>query len=228
MTTFLLSLALFLALHSVPAIPTIRQRLVAILGRKVYLALYSLLSIGVLAWVFRTALALDHVELWAPAAWQAWIAVCLVPIALFFLVAGLISPNPLSISFRRGEQEAGAIVAIARHPVLWGFFLWTLGHFIANGDVRSVMLFGVLGIFSIIGMALTERRNRRRLGATWNTVTLGSSVFPFAAMIGGRAAVRIDRSMIIALVVAALITVWLLAGGHAGLIGADPLAVAIS
>ena len=228
MITFLLSLALFLALHSIPAIPAIRRSLVAILGRKVYLALYSLVSIAALAWVFHAALALDYVELWGPAAWQARIAICLVPIALFFLVAGLISPNPLSISFRRSEQEAGAIVAITRHPVLWGFLLWALGHFIANGDVRSVMLFGALGIFSIIGMAMTERRNRRRLGATWNTVTLGSSVFPFAAMIGGRAAVRIDRSMIIALVVAAPITVWLLAGGHAGLIGADPLAVAIS
>ena len=228
MNTFLLSLALFLALHSIPAIPAIRQCLVAILGRKVYLALYSLVSIAALAWVFHAALALDYVELWAPAAWQAWIAICLVPIALFFLVVGLISPNPLSISFRRGEQEAGAIVAITRHPVLWGFLLWAIGHFIANGDVRSVILFGALGIFSIVGMVTTDRRNRRRLGATWNTVTLGSSVFPFAAMIGGRAPFRIDRPMIIALVVVALITVWLLAGGHAGLFGADPLAVATS
>ena len=90
------------------------------------------------------------------------------------------------------------------------------------------MLFGALGLFSIIGMAMTERRNRRRLGATWHTMTLGSSVFPFAAMIGGRAPLRIDRPMIIALVVAALITVWLLAGGHAEMFGADPLAVATS
>lgn len=228
MTTFFLSLALFLALHSIPAIPAIRQRLVATLGRRVYLALYSLVSIGALAWVFHAALALDYVELWAPAAWQAWIAIWLVPIALFFLVAGLISPNPLSISFRRGEQEAGAIVAITRHPVLWGFFLWTLGHLIANGDVRSVMLFGALGIFSIVGMAMTERRNRRRLGSAWSSAILHSSVFPFAAMIGGRALFGIDRPMIIALVVTALATIWLLAGGHAGLFGADPLAVATS
>lgn len=90
------------------------------------------------------------------------------------------------------------------------------------------MLFGALGIFSIVGMAMTERRNRRRLGSAWSTATLSSSVFPFAAMIWGRAPFKIDRPMIIAMIVAALTTFWLLAGGHAELFGADPLAAATS
>lgn len=228
MIIFLLALALFLALHSIPAIPAIRHRLVSLLGRKAYLTLYSLVSIAALAWVFHAALALDYVELWAPAAWQAWLAMSLVPIALFLLVAGLISPNPLSISFRRGAQQAGAIVAITRHPVLWGFLLWALGHLVANGDTRSVMLFGALGAFAIIGMVMTERRNHRRLGALWSSEAAGSSVLPFAAIVGGRSTFRIDRPMIIALVVTTLITIWMLAGGHAELFGADPMALATS
>jgi uncharacterized membrane protein len=226
--TFILAFAVFLALHSIPAIPGIRQRLVAILGRKLYLATYSLISIAALAWVFHAAFALDYLELWAPAAWQAWVAIASVPVALFLLVAGLISPNPLSISFRRGEEKAGAIVAVTRHPVLWGFVLWAFGHLVVNGDLRSVMLFGALGIFAVIGMVMTERRNRRRLGASWSADTKSSSVLPFAAIIRGRAALSFDRPMVIGMVASALITIWLLAGGHASLFSADPLALASS
>src|SRR5690606_42088488 len=42
---FLLALLLFLALHSVPALPAIRQRLVGAMGRRGYLIAYSLASL---------------------------------------------------------------------------------------------------------------------------------------------------------------------------------------
>ena len=83
-------MTLFLALHSVPAVPAIRQSLVSRLGRRLYLLVYSLTSLASLAWVFYAAFALDYVELWPPAAWQTWIALVLSSVALFVLVAGLL------------------------------------------------------------------------------------------------------------------------------------------
>ncbi|MCP8884484.1 NnrU family protein [Devosia sp. XJ19-1] len=226
MTQFLAAMGLFLALHSVPAIPAIRQRLIDRLGRRVYLALYSLASIISLGWVFQAALALDYVELWPPAPWQAWIALILAPLALVLLVAGLISPNPMSISFRRGDAKPGAIVAVTRHPVLWGFILWSGSHVIANGDLRSLMLFGSLGLFAALGMAMTERRSRRRLGVAWSNLAATTSVLPLAAILSGRARPGFDALMLTALLATALITAWLLWGGHAALFSADPLALA--
>lgn len=228
MTQFFAAFALFLALHSVPALPAIRQRLIALLGRRFYLALYSLASIASLAWVFYAALQLDYIELWPPAAWQAHVALLLVPIALFLLAAGLISPNPGSITFRRGEMQPGAIVTITRHPVLWGFILWAASHVLANGDLRSLLLFGALALFAIAGIFMTERRSRRRLGADWTPLAATSSIIPFAAILAGRARWRVDRAMAIAVLVAALVTAALLGGGHAALFGADPLALAAS
>jgi uncharacterized membrane protein len=46
MPEVLLALALFLAAHSIPARPAVRGRLVATLGERPYLLLYSLLSLG--------------------------------------------------------------------------------------------------------------------------------------------------------------------------------------
>lgn len=228
MTQFLAAMGVFLALHSVPAIPAIRQTLVARLGCGPYLVLYSLASIASLTWVFFAAFALDYVELWPPAAWQAWIALILSPVALFLLVAGLISPNPGSITFRRGETRPGAVVAITRHPVLWGFVLWSGSHVLANGDLRSLMLFGVLGLFAVMGIVMTERRSRRRLEPTWSELAETTAILPLAAILAGRARVRFDTPMLIALLVAVLVTLALLLGGHAALFGADPLALATS
>jgi len=223
---FLLALLLFLALHSVPALPAIRQRLVGAMGRRGYLIAYSLASLLSLGWVFHAALALDYVELWAPTAWQAWIAIGLVPIALFLLAAGLLSPNPASISFRGYRGKPGAIVAITRHPVLWGFLLWAGSHVLANGDLRGLMLFGVLGLFARMGIFMSERRARRRLGADWKAIARSTSILPFAAILGGRTSLRIDIAMGAGLVIAAALTAWLLMGGHAALFGADPLGLA--
>ena len=220
MTQFIVSLLVFLALHSVPAIPAIRQKLVKTLGRRTYLILYSLASLAALGWVFHAALRLDYVELWSPEPWQAWFPIVLSPLAFFLLVAGLISPNPVSISFRRGDNQPGAIVSITRHPVLWGFFLWAVGHVIANGDLRSLILFGVLALFAVFGIVMTERRNKL------NPLRDPTSVIPFAAVLRGQTRLRTDTAMLVAFIISAALTSWLLLGGHAVLFGADPLAMA--
>jgi len=216
LTQFLAALAFFVALHSIPATPAIRQKLISLLTRRGYLVLYSLVSIAALGWVFHAAFKLDYVELWPPAAWQAWVPIIFTPIALFLLIAGLISANPASITLRRGDARPGAITTITRHPALWGFLLWALSHVVANGDLRSLLLFGAFGLFAIFGMVMAERRNRSDMKAT-------TSILPFAAILSGRASLRVDASMLIALAAAILLSAWLLAGGHSALFGADPL-----
>jgi len=227
LTQFLLALAVFILLHSVPAIPGLRSRLVERFGRRAYLIVYSLVSLAVLVWVFHAALSLDYVPLWDPQPWQAWVPMVMTPIALFLLFAGLSSPSPASITLRRGDTP-GAVTTVTRHPVLWGFLLWAGSHLVPNGDLRSLILFGVFAAFSIFGMVTAERRAKRRLGAEWNTVTSSTSIIPFAAILAGRTRFRFDTAMTLSLTAAALVTAWLLTGGHALLFRADPLALAMS
>lgn len=209
-----------------PAIPTIRGRLIGLVGLRAYLIAYSAASVLSLGWVFYAALQLDYVELWAPAGWQAWVPLILSPIALFLLLAGLLSANPASITLLPREREPGAIVAVTRHPVLWGFFLWAASHVVANGDLRSLLLFSSMTAFAVFGVAMTEKRARRRLGPAWPPLAKTTSILPFAAILGGRARLGFDRALAIALAVSAWLTLWLLLGGHAALFGADPLAMA--
>ena len=225
MTQFLLALALFLALHMVPAIPVLRARLVGAMGRRLYLAVYSLASLLTLGWLFHAALRLDFVPLWDPAPWQAWIPLVLTPIGLVLLVAGLASPNPASITLRRPGRKAGAVTTITRHPVLWGFALWAGSHLVPNGDLRSLLLFGALLAFALLGMITTDRRARRRLGAQWQDIARTTSVVPFVALLRGRTKPGFDRPLALAILASAAATALLLLGGHAALFGADPLAM---
>ena len=210
----------------VPAIPALRAKLVAAMGRRAYLVLYSLVSLLTLAWLFHAALQLNFVPLWDPAPWQAWFPLILTPLALVLLLAGLTSPNPASITLRKPDLRPGAITTVTRHPVLWGFALWAGSHLVPNGDLRSLLLFGALLAFALLGMLITDRRSRRRLGTQWVEVDRTTSVLPFAAALAGRTRLRFDRPLALAILISAALTAWLLLGGHAVLFGADPLTMA--
>ncbi|MCM2403884.1 NnrU family protein [Rhizobium sp. S153] len=222
MSQLFMALAAFLALHSIPALPPVRAGAIALLGRRTYLGLYSLVSVVVLAWLFHAALNTDYIELWAPADWQAILTLVLAPLGVLLVTAGLLSTNPFSISFRHGD-EPGAIVEITRHPVQWGFTLWSLGHLVVNGDLRSLVLFGGLGLFSVAGLFILDRRARRRIGPGWPALAARYPMTPLAGLFKGKARLRIDAPLALSLAITAAITIWLLMGGHAALFGADPI-----
>lgn len=224
MTEFLLALAAFLVAHLAPALPGVRARLVALAGRGAYLAGYSILSLGLLAWVIAAARRAEDVTLWEPAAWQWLVPVLIMPFALFLIIAGLAQPNPLSISFRR-EGPPGPVVAITRHPVLWGFLLWALAHLPANGRVVPIVLFGVMALFSLLGFVLLDRKARRRLGeARWRELAGGTSIVPGLALLQGRARVSGSGSLAVAALAALALDGWFLFQGHGMLIGPEPWA----
>ncbi|MCF3641728.1 NnrU family protein [Rhizobium sp. TRM95111] len=222
MTGLATALLVFIALHSVPALPDVRARTVAMLGRRAYLSLYSLLSVLALVWIFHEAVNADHVELWAPGQWHAHVTFVMVPTGVFLVIAGLFSTNPLSITLRHSGPP-GAITHVTRHPVLVGFLLWATGHVFAKGDVRSLLLFGGLGLFSLAGIFVLDRRVRKQLGTEWNTLAAATSVIPFAAVLSARSKLTVDQALLFGLLASTAVTVWLLAGEHRHLFSADPL-----
>lgn len=44
-----------------------------------------------------------------------------------------------------------------RHPMLTGMLLWAAGHLLANGDSRSLILFGGLGLWALISIFTISR-----------------------------------------------------------------------
>lgn len=186
-----LALAVFLASHSIPALPNLRAVLVRRLGERGYLAAYSLLSLSLLGWLIHAALTAPYAELWGHPPGAAWIPTLVMPWACILLVAGVTTPNPLSFGSLSGPYDPArpGIVAITRHPVLWGVTLWAGAHLAPNGDVAAAAMFGLFTGFGFIGPLLVDSKIRRRMGPeTWNRLAAGTAVMPGSALLRGRAA----------------------------------------
>lgn len=220
MTEFFLILALFLLSHSIPARPALRERLTAILGERTYLILYSILSLGLFAWLISAAMRAPFVPLWDLSISHYFVPVVLMLPAFILFVGGAVSPNPLSIAFSRRpfDPDRPGIVAVTRHPILWGFALWAFAHVIPNGDLVSLIMFGGFGLFALAAMPLTDRRKNRQLGPDWKRLAAGSSILPFA----GRAPWRWPRGTLAMTLIGGgllyLALLWL----HPMLFGPDP------
>ncbi|MCB9949059.1 MAG: NnrU family protein [Rhodospirillaceae bacterium] len=226
MIEFAVALGLFLAAHVVPTRPALRRRLAGTLGERVYLGLYSLLSILLLGWVIFAAIRAPYVELWPPAPWQAIVSLAMMPLSLALLGAAVVQPNPLSVATARGAFDTvrPGIVAVTRHPLLWGFALWGVAHLPPNGDVVSVVLFGAMTAFAGLGMWAVERRRRRELGPSrWAELAGATSVMPFAALANGRAGLPRDLRCWLGIAAGLGVYALLVLGGHVWLFGVDPL-----
>lgn len=228
MAQFLLAILLFLTAHVVPSAPPVRRRLVAFLGRRGYLLAYSVLSLALLVWIVITARSAPYMALWNFAPWQSVIPFVAMPLAFWFVVAGLAEPNALSISLRRRDPTLplAPIVVTTRHPVLWGFLIWAGAHLPPNGDIVSLILFGGMAALAVAGMPLLDRRARARLGdERWKALSRGTSVLPFLAIVLRKAHIRFSRPFMLHTAVSLTAYLWFLYQGHRLLIGPDPLSL---
>lgn len=224
MVEFFAAIGFFLFAHIVPPIPPVRRCLIGVAGRRIYLIAYSMVSLALFAWVIAAAQRAPYVMLWAWAPWQAVVPLVLMPFAAWLLIAGLYEPNDLSISLRsNGGVRLGNAASVTRHPVLLGFFLWAASHIPANGDLVSLILFGFVAGFSVLGVFSLDRRARRRLGPDqWQRLSQQTSIVPFAALLAGRSKIDIQAPLASTAIAALIFYLWFLFQGHALLIGVDP------
>ena len=215
----------FLAPHVVPAVPGLRPWLIGKLGRAGYFSAYIVLSAITFAWLILAGLRAPYIGLWALRPWQVQATLALVALACVLFIAGLITPNPLSLSIRRANSDIPmqAILGVTRHPLLWALGLWGLSHVLVNGDVSSVMLFGMLAVFALGYMPLMDRRIQKIRGMEeWRRLSVGSSNMLFAACFAQNSRPLIDRALVLS-IIGGLALFLLLLSLHTTVIGVNPL-----
>jgi len=227
MTNLILAVLAFLVSHAIPALKPVRGALVARVGERTYRALYSGLSLVMIGWLGVAYARAPHVEVWAMRPWMMWIPVLVMPFACLLLVGTLTAANPLSISGSRAAFDPArpGIVSITRHSLMASFALWAGTHMVPNGDLASLILFGLLLALSLLGPASLDAKRRATLGETeWRRLAEATSSLPLAAVLGGRT--RLDLAGIgLGRVTAAAILYGLLLLAHPWAIGVWPLPV---
>ncbi|MDH5676254.1 MAG: NnrU family protein [Myxococcales bacterium] len=220
--------ALFVALHSLISGTPLRARLVRALGPRAYQGAFSLASLAALGFIvfgYRRAFAFDNVFYWHFGTPPAALSVPVMLTALFFVVAGLSSPNPTSVGQEKllaSAPEPRGIQRVTRHPFLWGVIVWSSFHLTVNGDRASLALFATFLVVSLVGTFSIDQKRAQDLGETWSSYVAQSSNLPFAAIATGKnrfvfSEIGLGRVLATLLVFAAIVSI------HPWLFGAYPL-----
>ncbi len=228
MTMLFAAAAVFLAIHLLIAGTRARDAITKMIGEGPYLGLFSLASVGAIAWLaisYNTAsTSPDNRLLYDAGRGVHDLGIPVVLIAFLLGLPGLMMASPTTVRQENvvaREDAVRGVLRITRHPFLWGVAIWSAFHLAANGDLASVVLFGTFLVLSILGTFSIDAKRRRKLGAQWNAFAAQTSNVPFAAILSGRNTFRageyFDWRFVLALMIflAALF-------GHARLIGVSP------
>lgn len=129
-------LVLFLGVHSMQVIPGLRTSLKSALGETPYKLIYTAISLlGLALLIYGKIIAHPPVAIWAPPEWSRHVALLVVPLALILIVSA---------------YAPGHIRRIVQHPMLAGVALWSGAHFLANGELSAMLLFGGFFLWSSI------------------------------------------------------------------------------
>jgi len=189
MSPLILSLAAFVGTHFIMSHP-LRATMVKALGEKGFALVYSLVSLATFGWVIMAFRATPQtLPLWddSDAIWWVATVVMLIGSILF---AGSMVGNP-ALPQPGASQMATAtprgVFAITRHPMMWGFALWSATHVLASPQDRVLWLAGAMAFLALGGAIGQDKKKAVLMGDAWSGWVSRTSFVPFANQLTGRA-----------------------------------------
>jgi uncharacterized membrane protein len=156
---------LFAATHMILSSIALRPRLVASLGDRGFLGVYSLIALATfvpLVWVYFTHKhAGPHLWYLGSLPGMRWLVYAGMGVAFALVVAGNVRPSPASIA--PGRPEAVGVLRVTRHPLFMGLGLFGLLHLlVASVNASELAFFGGFPLFAVLGC---RHQDQRKLAA---------------------------------------------------------------
>jgi len=182
-------LAMFAGTHMVLSSLPVRGKLIARLGEKRFVGLYSLIAFATfipLVWVYFGNRHAGGV-IWnlTAAPGVRLLAAVLAVLAIALIVGAVLHPSPALVGIKQSWGARG-LTRITRHPLFMGIALWALSHLLLNGFLTDVLFFGGMLAFSLAGAAHQDARKRATEEERLGQFFAESSFWPFGAIIAGR------------------------------------------
>ncbi len=145
MLLLIIGVLAFAALHLMKGVaPEFRANIAKKVGENPYKGLFSLALVVSIALMVFGWQATEPTILYDFTAWAHPVTALLVLFAFILFAAA------------NGKSNIGRVL---RHPMLSGLVLWSIGHLLMNGDDRSLVLFGGMGIWAIVEMIVLNKRD---------------------------------------------------------------------
>lgn len=139
-------LTVFLCVHLFVTRRSARAAAIARLGTAGYRVAFSVISIvglALIVWGYGQYRAEGYIDVWTPPVFMRHVAALLMLFAAIFMTAAFI---PSHIKTR------------VKHPMLASVKTWALAHFLANGDLGSILLFGSFLAWAVFARIAAKRR----------------------------------------------------------------------
>jgi uncharacterized membrane protein len=160
----------------------LRRPLVARLGERGFLGLYSLVALATFAWIVVEFRGAPHDLLWVAPEWAWPVGAVIMFIASVLFVGSLTARNPALPMAASGLAPIPAplgVLRITRHPMMWSFALWALVHAWVSGRTATVILAAGIGGLALIGAAMQDRKKTGIHGERWLAWRAATSFVPF-------------------------------------------------
>ncbi len=170
MNMLVAGLAIFMGMHLMPTVPTLKKKFTNLVGKKGYKPVYALVSLvgfGLLLVGYG-----DKPLLQIPQ-WQAPEFARVLALAAMWLSFVLLSAAYIPSNVKR----------FTRHPMLWAVAIWAAMHLWLNGDNASILLFGSFLLFSLWSMwaanmnGAKKQTKKQPIMMDIITVVVGSAAF---------------------------------------------------
>lgn len=208
MKSLLAAAVAFSMFHFMPGTP-LRARLISLLGNeKRYQGVFAVSALLLLIWLILSfGAALSGEALWtAPPVWR-WLKPLIILAAFILVVGAVVNPNPSlpeAVGVLDEANPVRGVLAITRHPMMWGISLWAAAHLISQPNLRALAFFGAFLATALFGAWLQQRRKAAQLGDKWRRFEAQTSFVPFAAIAAGRARLSVAgiglKTFVIALI----------------------------
>jgi uncharacterized membrane protein len=148
MFLLLSGLIVWSVVHLFPSLlPGHRKQLVERLGNGVYQGVFALLIMGaVLLMVLGWRITVPT-QIYTPGAGLRHLAMLLVVVGFVLMAAA--------------NFAATRVRMLLDHPQLTGLLCWASAHLLLNGDSRSIALFGIMLVWSVVSIIAITRRDGR-------------------------------------------------------------------
>lgn len=172
MQILLAGLIIFFGMHLVPAMTGVHAKLQAQFGQWGWKGIMAVISIIGFVMIVIGWQRTGHVAVYEPFAYGREITRAVMLPAFILLIAAYAPSN---------------IKRFTRHPMLWATVLWSVGHLLANGDLRSLLVFGSFLIWSLFDMWSCNRRGaqlasaKKSIGFDIGVILAGIVVYALAA-----------------------------------------------
>lgn len=191
----LIAAIVFVGAHVGVSSTPLRDDLVRRLGERAYVLLYTAVALILLAWLIRAyAKVEDPQVLWVSPPLLIVLPLVVMPLALLLFVGGYTQRNPTAVM--QGKplptgRPAPGVLAITRHPIMWGIGLWAIVHVVISDDVASIIFFGAFAILALYGTRVLDAKKQRTWPAEdWQRFAAATSNIPFAALLSNRTEFR--------------------------------------